>query len=431
MRTIPFALALFLFFAFQIGMSQESALNNASLEEIAERFFPIFIEGKDTLQTFEISDTIRSFTQNAAYKAAVKQFNQMFGGVGELKKKGMIQPGPTIRTVELFYSGKTNSFMASVTFTENQITGVWFKPWTDEPAHGGTPIQLQTPTGTLYGTLLEPEKATKPVPIVLFLSGSGPTDRNGNQLPTLHTDAFRLLAEALQQNGVASVRFDKRGVGASAEAGRDESKLRFEHYVDDAVLWIGLLSQEKKYSKIIVLGHSEGSLIGMLACIPSKNVDGFISLCGAGRPIDEVIREQMKGQPPSVKDSLFPILDELKKGKTVEKVPEVLLSLVRPSVQPYVISQMRYDPQKEIKKLTLPVLIVQGTTDIQVLVNDADKLSEANPQAKKVVVKNMNHTLKKSETTIALLQQPCYTDPKYPIHEDLVPSLTEFIAAVR
>ena len=415
-----------LLFALLIGTVAEESV----LEKTAEQFFLSLVEGKDkeVFHTFEMSESMRSWIQGDKYKDSAKQIHQMFGEIGELQKKETTQHNAQVQAVELFYSGTKNSFKTTVSFKDGQIIGIHTGFWTDEQVHGGTPIQLETPTGTLYGTRLKPEQVTKPVPVVLFLAGSGPTDRNGNQRPSLHTDAYRLLAEALQQSGIASVRFDKRGVGASTAAGTEESKLRFEHFVDDAVLWIDLLSQENKYSKIIVLGHSEGSLIGMLACIQSKKADGFISLCGAGRPVDELIREQTKGQPQFVKDSLFPILDELKKGNTVEKVPEALLSLVRPSVQPYMISWMKYDPQTEIKKLTLPVLIVQGTTDIQISIADADKLSVANPQAKKIILKNMNHTLKKNVTTIALLQQPCYTDPKYPIHEDLVPCLMEFIS---
>ena len=303
----------------------------------------------------------------------------------------------------------------------------------ESSAHGGTPIQLETPTGTLYGTLLEPEQMTEQVPVVLFLAGSGPTDRNGNQLPRLHTDTYRLLAEALQENGIASVRFDKRGVAASAAAGVAESELRFEHYVDDAVLWIDFLSH--KYSKVIVLGHSEGSLIGMLACIKSGCIklggaDGFISLAGAGRPIDVIIREQMSRQPQSARDALFPILDELKQGRTVENVPAGLLPLVRPSVQPYMISWMQYDPRTEIQRLTIPILIVQGTTDIQVSVVDAENLAEANPKAKKVIVQNMDHALKTNSTTWTLFQQRSYTNPRRPLHEDLVSTIVEFIVGI-
>ena len=295
----------------------------------------------------------------------------------------------------------------------------------DEQAHGGTPIQLETPTGTLYGTLLEPEQATEPMPVVLILAGSGPTDRNGNNTLRLHTDSYRMLAEALQQNGIASVRFDKRGIGASATAGKNESELRFEHYVEDAVLWLELLSQKEKYSKIIVLGHSEGSFIGMLACIQSERADGFISLCGTGRTVGELLREQMSRQPQSIRDAFFPILDEWEKGNTVENVLTELLSLARPSVQPYWISCLKYDPRFEIKKLTMPILIVQGTTDIQVSVTDAENLSAANPDAKKVIISGMDHVLKSNTT-----QLRTYTNPRYPLHKDLIPSITQFIAEI-
>ena len=301
----------------------------------------------------------------------------------------------------------------------------------NEPnAPGGTLIILETPTGTICGTLLEPEHMTKPVPVVLLLAGSGPTDRDGNQLPRLHIDNHRLIAEALQEHGIASVRFDKRGVAASVAAGRTESELRFEHYVDDAVRWIDLLSQNDKFSKIIVLGHSEGSLIGMLACIQSEKADGFISLAGPGRPIDEILREQMARQPQSVRDAFFPILDELKQGKTVENVPAALLPLARPSVQPYMISWMKYDPRAEIQKLAIPVLIVQGTTDIQVSVADAENLAEANPKAKKVIIRNMDHTLKVNSTTWAIFQQRSYVDPRRPLHAELVPAIVEFIVGM-
>ena len=416
------------------GKSEALALDDLTLEEIAERFFPLFIEGKEKsiLQSFEMSDAIRSFIGSAKHRTAIRTFQRLFGGVGELQKKEIIRHTPINQSVELFYSGKTNCFKARVSFEGNQIAGVHYFPWADEQAHGGTPIQLETPTGIIYGTLLEPEQMSETVPVVLFLAGSGPTDRNGNNPMGLRTDSYRLLAEALQEYGIASIRFDKRGIGASAAAGTDESKLRFEHFVDDAVLWIDLLSQKNKYSKIIVLGHSEGSLVGMLACIKSEKSDGFISLAGAGRPIDEIIREQVSGQLQLlfVRNRLFSILDELKQGRTVNNVPASLLSLVRPSVQPYMISWMKYDPRTEIQKLTIPILIVQGTTDIQVSVVDAKSLSEANPRGKKVIIEGMDHLLKTNSVTWSLFRQGSDTDPKRPLHGELMPRITEFIAGI-
>jgi len=407
--------------------------NDAALEKTAERFFELMVEGKkvDAFQEFEMTETMRSWFQAGKHQSAAKDFRRQFGSTGELRKTEVIRHTPQIQSVELFYSGKTNSFKARVTFEGNRISGVHYLFWSDEQAHGGTPIQLATPTGTIFGTLLEPEQTTEPMPVVLILAGSGATDRNCNQLPAVHTNAYRMLAEALQQNGIASVRFDKRGVGASAEVGADESKLRFEHYVEDAALWLDRLSQEGKYSKIIVLGHSEGSLIGMLACLQSDKAAGFISLCGAGRPLDELLRMQMEQQPRAIKETFLPILDEWKQGRTVDNVPNELLSLARPGVQPYMISWLKYDPQEEIKKLAIPVLILQGTTDIQVSVTDAEELSKANPNAKKVTIKNMNHVLKTGTTTIRLIQLLNYADPKIPLHEELVPNITDFIANIK
>jgi len=386
-----------------------------TLESLAQRFVQNLMEGKEkeTFQEFEMSEGIRSWIQAGMHKSVHKDIQRQFGGVGELQKSEIVRPDPQNRSVDLFYSGKTYSFKTRVSFQENQIIGVF-------QLDGGTPVQLKSPTGTIHGTLLEPGRKNEPVPVVLFLAGSGPTDRNGNQIPASHTDSYRLLAEALLTEGIASVRFDKRGIGASADAGLGESKLRFEHYVDDAVLWIELLSQKGEYSKIIVMGHSEGSLIGMLACLQSGGkADGFISLCGAGRPVDELLREQLKNQPRLFKDTFFPMLDQWKQGKTVEKVPPELLSLARPSVQPYMISWVKYDPQAEIKKLTIPTLIVQGTTDIQISLTDAENLSRANPKAKKIITKEMNHHLKAGATTI--------NDPQSPIHAELVPAITQWI----
>jgi pimeloyl-ACP methyl ester carboxylesterase len=431
-----FAGAYFLLVSSQGETKHESTLSiadDAPLEEIAEQFFLNFVAGntKGLLQAFRMSDAMRSWIQKGNDKAAVKGIQRQFGGAGELLTKEKIQHDARTQSVELFYSGKVDSLKVRVTFIENQIAGIHYFPWTDERAHGGIPIQLETPTGTIYGTLLESEHVVKP-PVVLFLAGSGPTDRNGNNTSGLRTNAYRLLAEALQKSGVASVRFDKRGIAASAQAGIEESELRVEHYVDDALRWIDRLTQDDKYSKIIILGHSEGSLVGMIACTKTDKADGFISLCGAGSPIDEVLREQIGRQSPSVRNALFPILDELKQGTTVEKIPAELSSLVRPSLQPYLISWMKYNPQTEIKKLTIPVLIIQGGADIQISVADAEKLSEANPNAKKIIIKNMDHVLKQSNTTFSPLQQlSVYTNPNLPLHNDLTPHITKFIAEIK
>lgn len=93
------------------------------------------------------------------------------------------------------------------------------------------PITLQTETGNIEGSLMAPYSTTK-VPVALIIAGSGPTDRNGNN-PMMSNNSLKMLAEGLFDNGIASLRFDKRGIAKSKNAGLKESDLRFELYVDD------------------------------------------------------------------------------------------------------------------------------------------------------------------------------------------------------
>jgi len=287
----------------------------------------------------------------------------------------------------------------------------------------GAPITLKTSTGNIEGTLLIPQKKGT-VPVALIIAGSGPTDRDGNN-PMMKNNALKMLATALYQNGIASLRYDKRGIAASKSAGLVESKLRFDNYIDDAVGWTQLLKQNKKFSQILIIGHSEGSLIGMIAAQKAW-VNKFISLAGAGQPADQLIREQLSAQPPFVLQQSAPILDELVKGNTVDSIPQYLNALFRHSVQPYLISWFRYNPQTEIAKLKKPVLIVQGTTDIQVGIKDAEKLKEANPQARLVIITGMNHILKNAPGD---RQQniKTYMQPDLPINKTLVRTLVDFI----
>jgi pimeloyl-ACP methyl ester carboxylesterase len=247
----------------------------------------------------------------------------------------------------------------------------------------------------LHSTLLLPKESDKLMPIVLLLSGSGPTDRNGNSsmLPGKN-NSLQMLAEGLASNGIASLRYDKRGVGESTKAMVAESDLRFETYVDDAVAWCEQLHKDKRFSAVVIAGHSEGSLIGMLAA-KRCNPGGYISIAGAGRAAADILRTQLAGKlPPELATQSDAILKNLEAGKTTENTPPELFAIYRPSVQPYLISWFRYDPAKSIAALTIPVLIVQGTTDLQVGVDDAKRLAAANPKAKLLLIEGMNHVLK-------------------------------------
>jgi len=284
-----------------------------------------------------------------------------------------------------------------------------------------TPIILQTRTGKIYGTLTTPKKFTK-IPLALIIAGSGPTDRDCNQA-NVKCDAYKKLAYGLAENNIASVRYDKRGIAESKAAMENESDIRFDDYVNDAKEWIQMLKQDKRFSKVVVVGHSEGSLIGMIA---ASAADKFISIAGAGQSADKIIKEQLSAQPKEVQDLTYPMIDSLKKGTTVENVNPMFKSLFRLSVQPYLISWFRYDPQIEIQKLGIPILIIQGTNDIQITVEDAKRLSRANPKSHLVLIEKMNHIFRTVEGD-RQENMAAYNNPSLPLADELVKDITSFI----
>jgi uncharacterized protein len=298
------------------------------------------------------------------------------------------------------------------------------------------PITIETPTGKLYGTLERPQSRA-PVPVVLINAGSGPTDRDGNSAALKGANnSLKLLAEGLAAHGIASVRYDKRGVGETGRAMQltaektntapREEDLRFETFIDDTVRWGKLLRNDRRFSTLTIIGHSEGSLIGMVAA-QRMGADAYVSLAGAGRPIQQIILEQLTSQlPPDLLKSTEDILEQLAAGKTVTSVPPVLNALFRPSVQPYLISWIRYDPAKEIARLHVPVLIVQGKTDIQMSLLDAQALASAQPAATLLLIDGMNHVLK----TVPLHQDrqiASYSDPTLPVAPNLITGISRFV----
>jgi pimeloyl-ACP methyl ester carboxylesterase len=192
------------------------------------------------------------------------------------------------------------------------------------------------------------------------------------------------------------------------------------------------LKKDPRFSKIVILGHSEGSLLGMLAA-RTYNTDGFVSLAGAGRPIDQVLKEQLaanKNNPEALIQHANDIIDTLKLGLRPKTVSPILLSLFRPGIQPFLISWMKYDPSLEIRKLTIPTMIVQGSTDIQVSLADAEALHHAVPNARYVVIEGMNHVFR--EAPVERSENiKAYMDATRPLHANLVSALAEFIRSIR
>ncbi|MGN6265153.1 MAG: alpha/beta hydrolase [Ginsengibacter sp.] len=290
---------------------------------------------------------------------------------------------------------------------------------------GEKEITISSASGSkLYGTLLSQNNQQ---PIAVIIAGSGPTDRNGNTALSDATNEYQMLAYSLDSQHIASFRFDKRGVGKSIPADFSEDELVFDDYVKDAKKVFDYLRDTLGFKNIYFAGHSEGSLIAMLAA-QKKNVSGYISIAGAGRPIDEILEEQLQKAPwpDSVKQQIIPIFNQLKKGNRVNNIPEPLQMLFRKSIQPYMISWLKYAPATEIKKLECPILIVQGTCDIQVKVKDAQNLHEANKRSILKIVPGMSHTLKNTGADCED-QQKTYTDGSMPLDGTLVKDIISFM----
>lgn len=290
---------------------------------------------------------------------------------------------------------------------------------------GEEDITLNTPTGDIHGKLMLPTAAT-PCPVVIIIAGSGPTDMDGNNAG-MTNNSLLYLARELAANGIASVRYDKRGIGKSAAAGSREEDLRFDHYINDAAAWAEKLGNDARFNKIVIAGHSEGSLIGMVAANRSKTVDAYVSIAGCGSPAYEILEKQLQGQPMQIQQESAVICKELREGRTVEEIPFYFSALYRRSVQPYLISWFAYDPAVEIARLNIPVLIIQGDKDIQVGTEEAAKLYAAQPSASMHIINDMNHVLKHCTTMQQMAQLATYKDADLPIKPELVPLIVEFI----
>lgn len=295
-------------------------------------------------------------------------------------------------------------------------------------AQMGTPVKIDTGTGLLQGTLLIPE-VQEPVPVVLILAGSGPTDRDGNStMFPGKNNSLKQLAQGLAEQDVASLRYDKRGVAASLAAGFSEVDLRFENYIDDAAQAVRWLQADPRFSSVTVAGHSEGAQVGASAAWLA-GADGYVSLAGMGRPVFTVLKEQLARQwPVRSRVKADQIMASLARGELVSDPPSEMMILFRPSVQPYLISWQAHDPRLEIGRFDGPVAVVQGTTDIQVSVQDAELLVEAQPRARLVLLEGINHILKPVADTNPIVHQMSLVDSTKVIAAEAIGAVVEVTA---
>jgi uncharacterized protein len=286
-------------------------------------------------------------------------------------------------------------------------------------------LTLHTPTGDLHGTYLG-GGAT-----ILILPGSGPTDRDGNAAAMgLHSDMYKLLANDLGIQGFGTLRIDKRGIGESSAAMPAEKDLTIQTYADDAKAWMTELRRLTGHRCIWLLGHNEGALVAEIAASQdAAEVCGVILVSGVGRPLGKVIREQLHANPanpPALVKAANDILNQLEAGHTVADVPPALAALFRPSVQPYLMSELTLDPAALLAKVRMPTLVLQGGNDLQVSVADAKLLAAARPDATLLVLHGVNHLLKEAPAD-RTGNLATYADPSLPLAPEVVMDIRRFI----
>lgn len=296
--------------------------------------------------------------------------------------------------------------------------------WAERLSIVQQPYDLETADGVLHGSLLMSDQPVKS-PVALLIPGSGPTDRNGNN-PAGRNAYLQRLANALAEKGIASVRYDKRGVGQSAAVMLREQDLKVSDYVADIIDWTRLLQQDPRFSQIVLIGHSEGALMASLAA-PYTQATALILLAGSGRPIDDVLRQQMRERLSQAQyRQADEILSNLKQQRRHDDIPEAFSNIFRPSIQPYLITLFHHDPQQALAQVRLPCLIVHGSHDIQVSAQDAMLLAQAQPRCEQITIDGMNHFLRIVPQR-SLSQLASYDDPNRPLAMQLTETLTDFI----
>ena len=258
------------------------------------------------------------------------------------------------------------------------------------------------------------------VSLVIWVHGSGNVDRNGNQGTVVKANYIKQFRDAINKENIAFFSFDKRT--SNPKNFKFLKGIIFTDFVSDVEKVIAHFKNDHRFSEIILVGHSQGSLIAMLA---SKGTSKYISLSGPAVSIDETIIEQITAQSPEFGKVAEAHFKELFETGDIKQVNPLLASVFAKQNLPFIKNWATYNPSEEIKKLTIPVLIINGDKDLQVKVSDAEALHKAKPSSKLVLIENMNHVLKHIEKDADNMNS--YYSADFSLSEKLITTVVAFI----
>jgi pimeloyl-ACP methyl ester carboxylesterase len=290
-------------------------------------------------------------------------------------------------------------------------------------------VEAKGPSGPLKGTMVSPAATA---PVVLIIPGSGPTDRDGNNPMGVKASTYRLLAEGLAKQGIASVRIDKRGMFGSAAAVPDANAVTIEDYAADVRAWVASIRERTGRKCVWVAGHSEGGLVALASARSAPDICGLILISAPGRRMGDVMRAQLRANPANapVLDDALSAIAKLEAGQTVDvsSFHPALQNLFAPQVQKFLISLFSHDPAELIRRENRPVLILQGEDDLQVGAEDARRLAAARPSAKLILLPKVNHTLKEVPADDRAANMAAYADPSLPLAAGVAEAIAEFVS---
>ncbi len=304
-------------------------------------------------------------------------------------------------------------------------------PASAAPAFVETELEAAGPVGALKGTMLAPESPKGAV--ILIIPGSGPTNRDGNSPLGVKASTYKLLAEGLAARGIITVRIDKRGMFGSAGAVADANAVTIDDYAADVHAWVKVIRAKTGAACVWLLGHSEGGLVALASSRSASDVCGLILFATAGQPLGDVLRSQLRANPANapVLGQALAAIDALEAGHRVDvsAMHPALLPLFSPKVQGFLISTFALDPARLITDWKKPVLIMQGERDIQVSVSDAERLKQAAPAAKLVLLPDTNHVLKTVNSPNRAANMAAYADPSLPMAPGVIDPIAGFVSA--
>ncbi len=279
-------------------------------------------------------------------------------------------------------------------------------------------ILLRNDSIHLAGTLTYTNSVT---PLIIWVHGSGNIDRNGNQAGVnVKANYIKQFRDRMNTNEIAFYSFDKRT--ANPKNKPHLSNTLYDDLVNDLRIVVNHFKGDKRFSGITLIGHSQGSLTALLA---SQHNEKYISLAGPSKSIDIMIEEQVAKNSPMVLDTVKGHFKELRETGDISYVNPLLIQIFSKRNLPFLKTWMRYNPVEEIKKLKIPTLVINGTKDLQVTVQDARDLYKANPIAELVIIENMNHVLKNIEKEEDNLKS--YYSPDFSLSEKLIETVIIFI----